>query len=81
VGDVRASIDHQRAATGIGGGTSAALVSSIGAVAGVAVTLFFVEAATAMNYVVGALIGAVIGYVAGLVFNSVRERSSEGVPG
>lgn len=73
--------DIRNGGTGVGGGTSAALTTTIGAVVGVVATLLFVEAATATNVVIGAVIGAVIGFVAGLVFNSARERSGEGASG
>jgi hypothetical protein len=75
--------DIRNGGGGVGsGGTSAALVvGAIGAFAGLVATYLFTEAATTMNLLIGAVIGAGIGCVAGLVFNSVRERSSEGAPG
>lgn len=72
--------DIRNGGTGVGGGTSAALTTTLGAVAGVVATFLFTEAATATNVVIGAVIGAVLGYIAGLVFNGVRERSAEGAP-
>ena len=65
----------------IGGGTSAALTTTLGAVAGVAATFLFTEAVTTTNVLIGAAIGALIGLVAGLIFGSMRNRSLEGAQG
>jgi hypothetical protein len=74
--------DIRNGGGGVGsGGTSAALTTATGAIAGVVATFLFIDAATSMNFVIGAVIGAAIGFAATLVFNSVGARSSDRASG
>jgi len=73
--------DIRNGGGGVSSRPSATLTTAIGAVAGIVATFLFTEAATTMNFAIGAVIGGAIGLVAGLVFNSARESSAEGSSG